>query len=124
MRGPDHAADAPIHVFGVHRISGELPVVRGDLFSRDDTTLNIGGHFPPSHSRILRAKQAAEIGHGPDFLRVRGMSDDVFDPAAAARAKRVPSFHRQGRSRDQEKRKQTHKLDQTPEKLPSLSAIG
>ena len=92
VRGPDHAADAPIQVIRVHRIDGELAVVRGDLFSRDDTPLHIGGHLPPSDSRILRAKQAAEICHGPDFLRVRRMRDDVFDPAAAAGSKGLPCF--------------------------------
>ena len=92
VRGPDHVAGAPIHVLRRFRIDGELSIVRDDLLSRHDTALDIGGHLPPGDSRILRTKQAAEVGHGPDFFWVRWMRDDIFNPTAAARAEGLPGF--------------------------------
>ena len=49
-----------------------------------------GGQFPLGQTGVLRAKEAGQIRHRPDLLRVRGMRHDILDPSASAGAKGMP----------------------------------
>ncbi len=102
---PDHAAGAPIQVPRLSRIDGKLTIVRDDLLPRHDPALDIGGHLPPRQSRVLGAKQSAQIRHRPYLPRIGRMSDDILDPATAPGTERLPGLGGQGRGGDEQQEK-------------------